>query len=71
MLDRQKVSVFDVKKCIICQEDGSFNSTANGRRKIMEAAKIRNDYVYERLTSNALSEDFNYHMNNNCYKVQY
>ena len=49
VLDRRKEIVLDVSKYIICQQSVSLVSTENGRIKIMEAAKIRNDSVYERL----------------------
>ena len=43
-------------------------STANGRSKIMEAAQIREDEVWDRLQSPSIAEDFLYHMDNKCYK---
>ena len=51
VLDRGKEPILDINKCIICQKPGSLVSTENGRIKIIEAAKIRNDEVYERLAS--------------------
>ena len=68
VLDRRKEIVLDVNKCIICQQSGSLVSTENGRIKIMEAAKIQDGSVYERLKSLSLDRDFKYHMDNKCYK---
>ena len=59
----------DKSKCIICQSSSSnrTTSTANGRKRIRELAKIRNDDVCKRLK--LLGDgDFVYHMNNGCYK---
>ena len=68
VLHRQKELSFDVNKCIICQKNGSLVCTENGRIRIIEAAQIRNDEVYERLSSTSLDTDFKYHMDNKCYK---
>ena len=61
---------FDRRYCIICQKKNTkvLISTANGRSKIMEAAKIREDEVWDRLQSPSIAEDFLYHMDNKCYK---
>ena len=59
---------FDLHKCIICQKSSSLVSTENGRIKIIEAGKIRNDEIYWRLMSSSLDADFKYHMDNKCYK---
>ena len=67
VLDKGKES-FDLHKCIICQKSGSLVSTENGRIKIIEAAKIRNDEVYGRLMSSSLDADFKYYMDNKCYE---
>ena len=62
---------FDPGKCIICQQilirDDAI-SRAEGREKIKNAAKIRNDIVNERLKK-LDGRDFLYHMNHQCYKV--
>ena len=54
----------DIKTCIICQKSTSqaLSSTEAGRRKILEAAEIRQDNVNERL------QGFTYHVSNECYK---
>ena len=67
VLDKGK-EIFDLNKCIVCQKSGSLVSTENGRIRIIEAAKIRNDEVYGRLMSSSLDGDFKYHMDNKCYK---
>ena len=60
----------DIKLCIICQKSSSstFVSTENGRKKIIEAAAIREDEVFLRLKSLAIDQQFCYHMDNQCYK---
>ena len=60
----------DRRYCIICQKKNikGLISTANGRSKIMEAAQIREDEVWDRLQSSSIAEDFLYHMDNKCYK---
>ena len=42
---------FDRRYCIICQKKNTkgLTSTANGRSKIMEAGRIREDDVWDRL----------------------
>ncbi|KAG8173412.1 hypothetical protein JTE90_021678 [Oedothorax gibbosus] len=42
---------FDVKKCIICQAEDNNKTvtTVNGRKRVQEAASIRNDIVEKRL----------------------
>ena len=61
---------FDRRYCIICPNKNikGLISTANGRSKIMEAAQIREDEVWDRLQSPSIAEDFLYHMDNKCYK---
>ena len=56
--------------CIICQKSSSSTvvSTENGRKKIIEAAAIREDEVLLRLKSLAIDQHFCYHMDNQCYK---
>ena len=59
----------DEKRCIICNtSDDSVLSNENGREKIKEAAKIRNDIVTTRLNSLSEAAVFYYHVNNACYK---
>ena len=60
---------FDLNKCVISQKSSSLVSTKNGRIKIIEAAKIRNDKFCKRLMSSSLDADFEcHHMDNKCYK---
>ena len=60
----------DIKLCIICQKSSSstFVSTENGRKKIIEAAAIREDEVFLRLKSLAIDQQICNHMDNQCYK---
>ena len=64
-----RASSADVKKCIICQADSSVTttSTANRRKRIYEAASVRDDVVAKRLKCLGDNE-FVYHMSNSCYK---
>ena len=70
-LKRPRSESTEVKldKCIICQtvRQQSTTSTPDGRARIKEAADIRRDDVYERL-SGLESENFVYHVSNDCYK---
>ena len=63
-----KALIFDPGKCIICQKsnDSKTTSTPDGRIKILRAAEIRKDIVYERLK--LIEENFHYHVDNKCYK---
>ena len=65
MLEKGKES-FELNKCIVCQKIDSLVSTENGRIRIIEATKIRNDEVYGRLLLSSLDADFKYHMGNKC-----
>ena len=61
----------DVEKCIICQtsSDDATISTSNGRKRIRDAAEIREDSVAKRLKYlESNDEHFVYHMTNDCYK---
>ena len=61
----------DIKLCIICQTSSSSTvvSTENGRKKITEAAAIREDEVLLRLKSLlAIDQHFCYHIDNQSYK---
>ena len=55
---------FHSQKCIICKKDSKLRLTTseNGQRKIIEAAEVRRDIVYERLLQN--EGEFKYHMSN-------
>ena len=56
-------------KCIICQQtnDEPLSTTKRGRKRVSEAAEIRNDLVCKRLKY-ADNEQFVYHVSNACYK---
>ena len=54
--------------CIICLKPNKLISTENGRKRIMEAAKVRNDEVQKQLQSVSLDAHFKYHMDYQCYK---
>ena len=60
----------DIKLCIICHKFSSSTAVSieNGRKKIIEAASIREDELLWRLTSLAIDQHFCYHMDNQCYK---
>ena len=60
----------DHEKCIICQEVNpqyDIKSSKNGRKRLVEAAQIWKDEVFERL-KHTDPNDIVYHVNNNCYK---
>ena len=60
----------DPKKCIICQKSDDKcepTSTENGRTRIIEAAEVRRDVVFERLKQVDKGK-FLYHVTNECYK---
>ena len=61
---------FDIDHCIICQKKGkvSLTSTENGRKKIIDAAAIRKDEVYQRLQNGNIDRNFKYHVTNSCLK---
>ena len=63
-LDKGK-ECLDLSKC---RKSGSLVSIENGRIRIIEAAKIRNNEVYGRLTSSSLNADFKCSMDNKCYR---
>lgn len=60
----------DLANCIICQSSTQLatSSEANGRKRIRDAADVRNDRVAKRLRQIGDDEPFVYHMDNNCYK---
>ena len=60
---------FDITKCIICQKSTGVktSSTTNGRKRICEYSEIHNDLVLKRIRL-MNSEDFVYHMTNDCYR---
>ena len=55
-LHRQKELSFDVNKCIICQK--KMVPWCLLKMVGLESAQIRNDEVYERLSSTLLDTDF-------------
>ena len=57
----------DLKKCIICQETTEKTETSScvGRKRISEAADIRQDIVAKRLKE-AGKREFVYHVTNQC-----
>ena len=59
----------DDKKCIICQtETGErTNSSLDGRKRILDAAKIPDDFVNKCLKL-VDKDNIVYHVNNECYK---
>ena len=60
----------NTEKCIICQKtdlEHETTSTENGRARIIEAAGIRKDIVFERLKQ-ADHSKITYHVSNDCYK---
>ena len=61
---------FDIRCCIISQKKDSqgLASTVNGRSKLMEAARIREDEVWNLLQSTCAEEPFVHHVDNQCYK---
>ena len=61
---------FDIRYCIICLKKDSkgLTSTVNGRSKLMEAACIWEDEMWNRLQSTCVEEPFVYHVDNQCYK---
>lgn len=63
--------LFDVEKCIICQavDSNKTVTTVNGRKRVQEAAAIRDDIVAKRLKSVASDVVFVYHVTNQCYKT--
>ena len=71
LLKKSKYLIYlDIKLCIICHKFSSSTAVSieNGRKKIIEAASIREDEVLWRLTSLAIDQHFCYHMDNQCYK---
>ena len=69
--DKKTSERLNCEKCIICQVDNPstpLRSTENGRKRILDAAEIREDIVEKRLKL-LKGEEFVYHMNNPCYKT--
>ena len=50
------------------KEKQSLTSTENDRNKIIDAAAIRKDEVYQRLQNGNIDENFKYHSTNSCFK---
>ena len=55
--------------CIICQEssENTVTSSEVGRRRVMEAAQIRNNEVLQQI--NMSDGPFVYHSSDKCYKT--
>ena len=61
----------DTKKCVICQSTKRGTKTSSGdigRKRIWEAAEVRDDHVHKRLKALQDPNDFCYHNDNECYK---
>lgn len=58
-----------IAKCIICQTqtDQTTTTSQRGRKRVAEAAEIRNDSVCKRL-KDVIGQEFVYHVTNECYK---
>ena len=65
-----KSSEFDIDQCIICQKKSkvSLTSTENGRKKIIDAAAIRKDEVYQRLQNGNIDRNFKYRVTSSHFK---
>ena len=62
-----KFSMPEASSCIICQRNSQETSSSeNGRKRVREAAEIRNNCVLKRLK--LIGDKCVYHMNNGCYK---
>ena len=61
-LSLAKSSEFDIGQCITWQKKSkvSLTLTENGRKKIIDAAAIRKDKVYERLQNGNIDRNFKY-----------
>ena len=69
-LSLAKSSEFDIDQCIMGQKKSkvSLTSTENGRKKIIDAAAVRKDEVYQRLQNSNIGRNFMYHVTNSCFK---
>ena len=64
-------TVIDIKKCIICHKSGNVSTTSseNERKRVLDAAEIRNDdVVSKRLKLVGQRETFVYHVTKECNK---
>ena len=61
---------FDIRYSSICQKKDSKGLAAivNRRSKLMEAARIREDEVWNRLQPSCVEEPFVFPVNHHCYK---
>ena len=59
--------VFDISKCLFCQQDGGLVSNPKGRDRIKQASEIRNDRI-TKILNDIGSQDYFYHVTNKCYK---
>jgi hypothetical protein len=62
----------DPEKCIICQKKGTkserLHSGETGRKRVWEAAELKDDIVKKRLKALGPDATFRYHNTNACYK---
>ena len=60
----------DLSKCVICQKHRKEETTTTkeGRKQILLAAEIRQDYVLARIALLEQDSAFVYHCSNSCYK---
>ena len=60
----------DVSKCIICQKitPDNVTSTENGRKRIIEVAKVHNDTVAKQIKLRDDRSVFFYYISNSCHK---
>ena len=69
-LSLARSSEFDIDQCIISQKKSqvSLTSTENGRKKIIDAAAIRKDEVYQHLQNRSIDRNFKYHITDSYFK---
>ena len=66
--DKEICERMNCEKCIICQMDNPKVDREWKKKRILDAAEIREDIVEKRLKL-LKGEQFVYHMNNQCYKT--
>ena len=60
---------FYIDKCIICQKPNNLKTSENGRKRMRDAAAIRQDSTAKRLRLINEETTFYYHLENKCYKT--
>ena len=60
-------NVFDISKCLFCQEDEDLVSNPKGCTVIKQPSEFRNDDI-TKLLNDIGSQEFFYHVTNKCYK---